>query len=257
MKTYVFVTRQKKETAMYRPYLDLLADKFDQTDQLADADIVLILGAWSMKAARLAKKSRQMGIPYLMVPLGDLSPRNRQTPGLRRSMQTLFYQKKMLRQAQLVIATTPMERTQLQALKWTQRIVLVRYCAYSQLTSYNEMADKLTEDGTETLKAHEEQKAARIASQTEAPIVRQVLQIESRMPHCNIPQNYLDALHALLYEDNYNEDQLRREFQRLKLVPFAAAVFQVMSEKTGLTEGFMPLPGKKSSKSREILRYVK
>ncbi len=48
-----------------------------------------------------------------------------------------------------------------------------------------------------------------------------------------------------------------RNWQTLKLSSYAAAVFQVMTEKTGLTEGFMPLPAKKSRKSKEILKYVK
>ena len=38
---------------------------------------------------------------------------------------------------------------------------------------------------------------------------------------------------------------------------YAASVFQAMTDKTGLTEGFMPLPAKKGRKSKEILKYVK
>ena len=56
---------------------------------------------------------------------------------------------------------------------------------------------------------------------------------------------------------NYDEDAINEELGKLKLADYAAAVFQAMTEKTGLTEGFMPLPAKKSRKSKEILRYVK
>lgn len=30
-----------------------------------------------------------------------------------------------------------------------------------------------------------------------------------------------------------------------------------MTEKTGLTEGFMPLPARKGRKSRQIMKYIK
>lgn len=83
------------------------------------------------------------------------------------------------------------------------------------------------------------------------------MQIKSRMPHKNIPQKYLDDLHTLLYADDYNEDAICQELAQLKLSSYAASVFQAMTEKTGITEGFMPLPAKKGSKSREILKYVK
>lgn len=89
-----------------------------------------------------------------------------------------------------------------------------------------------------------------IAAQTKEPIIAQILQIKSRMPHQNISQNYLDSLHTLLYADNYDEDAINEELQTLKLSGYAAAVFQAMTEKTGLTEGFMPLPAKKAEKAR-------
>mgnify|MGYP006783364477 FL=1 len=84
-----------------------------------------------------------------------------------------------------------------------------------------------------------------------------MLQIKSRMPHKNIPQKYLDDLHTLLYADDYDEDAIKEELGKLKLSNYAASVFQAMTEKTGLTEGFMPIPAKEGRKSREILKYIK
>ncbi len=119
------------------------------------------------------------------------------------------------------------------------------------------MLDNWADTNTSTLSGFEQHKAEMIAAQTKEPIIAQILQIKSRMPHQNIPQNYLDSLHTLLYADNYDEDAINEELQTLKLSGYAAAVFQAMTEKTGLTEGFMPLPAKKSRKSKEILKYVK
>ena len=58
-------------------------------------------------------------------------------------------------------------------------------------------------------------------------------------------------------KDDYDEDAINEELKKLKLDSYAASVFQAMTDKTGLTEGFMPLPAKKGRKSREILKYVK
>ena len=44
-------------------------------------------------------------------------------------------------------------------------------------------------------------------------------------------------------------DSTREEMKKLKLDSYAASVFQAMTDKTGLTEGFMPLPAKKGRKS--------
>lgn len=257
MKVYLYIAKQKKTLKMYLPYIEALGKKLDITHNLADADIVMILGAWTMQGAQLAGKSRKMGIPYMVCPLGDISERNQKNPHLKRSLQSLVYQKTMYQKADLVIATTPMEKNYLAQLGWNKNIALIRYFGYSHLTSEGAMLDNWADTNTSTLSGFEQHKAEMIAAQTKEPIIAQILQIKGRMPHQNIPQNYLDDLHTLLYADNYDEDAINEELQTLKLSGYATAVFQAMTEKTGLTEGFMPLPAKKSRKSKEILRYVK
>ena len=257
MRIYLFISKQKKMLQMYLPYIEALKQKFDICPSLADADIVLIFGAWTRKGAQLASKSRKMGIPYIVCPLGDISERNRRNPHLKRMLQTILYQKRMYRHANLLVASTPMERNYLMKLGWNNRIILTRYFGYSHLTTVDGMMHDGNDTSVTTLSDFEQRKADAIAKQTEQPIIAQIMQIQSRMPHQNIPQSYLDDLHTLLYADNYDEDAINEELRKLKLADYAAAVFQAMTEKTGLTEGFMPLPAKKSRKSKEILRYVK
>lgn len=257
MKVYLFVSKQKKLFKVYQPYLDALNQQLDITKQMCDADIVLILGAWTIKGSQVAKQSRKMGIPYIVCPLGDISERNRKNPHIKRSLQTMIYQKNMYEKAHLLIATTPLEKAYLEKLGWNKSIFLIRYFGYSHLTSEQAMLEDWKETDTSVFADFEKQKADAIASQTQTAIVAQILQIQSRMPHKNIPQKYLDDLHALLYADNYDEDAINEELSKLKLSAYAASVFQTMTAKTGLTEGFMPLPAKKGRKSKEILKYVK
>lgn len=257
MKVYLFISKQKKQYAMYEPYIEVLQQKLDISTSLADADIVMIFGAWTIKGAQLARKARKMGIPYIVCPLGDLSDRNRKNPYLKRGLLSLLYQKAMYRNANLIIATTPMEKGNLEKQGFDRNIQLIRYFGYSHLTSEYSMKEDWDEADANTFADFERHKAEMIAEQTTNAIIAQIMQIESRMPHKNIPQKYLDDLHTLLYADDYDEDAIKEELSKLKLSHYAASVFQAMSEKTGLTEGFMPLPAKQGSKSREILKYVK
>ena len=141
MKVFLFVSKQKKLYKMYMPYLDALNKQLDIVKQMADADIVLIVGAWTIKGAQLARQARKMGIPYIVCPLGDISERNCKNPHFKRSLQTLMYQKKMYQKANLLIATTPMEKTYLEKKAWNTNISLIRYFEYSHLTSENNMAE--------------------------------------------------------------------------------------------------------------------
>ena len=120
---------------MYKAYIETLQQRLDIADNIEDADVVLFLGAWSYLGFRLAQRSRKMGIPYIVCPLGDISERNCHNPGMKRSLQTLIYQKTMCKSAELIIATTPLEKEYLTALGWNSHISLIRYFGYSQLTS--------------------------------------------------------------------------------------------------------------------------
>ncbi len=257
MKVYLFISKEKKMQKMYLPYIEALCQQFDTTKDLTDADIMLILGAWTIKGAQLARQARKMGIPYIVCPLGDISNRNCHNPYLKRRLQTMGYQKTMYRNASLIIATTPKEKDYLSTLNWNKSVRLIRYFGYSHLTTEECMIEDWNGVNATTLSNLELHKAEVIASQTKNPIIAQIMQIKSRMPHQNIPQKYLDDLHTLLYADDYDEDAINEELDRLKLSKYAAAVFQAMTEKTGLTEGFMPQPALKGRKSKEILKYVK
>ena len=257
IRVYLFISKQKQLCKMYLPYIEALHQKLDTTKQLVDADIVVILGAWTMEGAQLARKSRKMGIPYIVCPLGDISERNRKNPHFKRNLQSVLYQKDMYKKADLVIATTPMEREYLAKLGWNKNISLIRYFGYSQLTNEEITKEDWQNTNSTTLADFEKRKAEMIGAQTKNAIIAQIMQIQSRMPHKNIPQKYLDDLHTLLYADDYDEDAICEELDKLKLTNYAASVFQAMTDKTGLTEGFMPLPAHKGRESKEILKYVK
>lgn len=256
MKAFLFITPKKKRYTIYQAYFSVLGEICDITQTLSDADVVFIMGAWNAKGARLASQSCKMGIPYIVCPLGDLSCRNREVPFLKRAFQSVCYQKKMYSRANLVIATTPMEKNYLMRLGWNKNVTLLRNPSYTHLSTESEISEGLYKIGATTLSDFEQHKAEMIASRTKDAIVAQIMQIQTRMPHRNIPHQYLEDLHALLYADNYDEDALNAELATHKLSSFAAAVFQAMSEKTGLTEGFMPIPAWKGRKSKQILNYI-
>ena len=257
MKAYLFISKQKKLLSMYTPYIEALRQGLDITNDIVDADIAVIIGAWTMKGAQLAKQSRKMGIPYIVCPLGDISERNDKNPHMKRCFQKALYQKEMYNQAEFLIATTPMEERYLVQNKWNNNISLIRYFGYSHLTTEQAMLKSWTELEEKVFADFEQRKAEGIAAITHDAIIAQILQIKSRMPHKNIPQRYLDDLHTLLYTDDYDEDAILAEMSKLKLTDYASSVFLAMTEKTGLTEGFMPIPAKEGRKSREILKYVK
>lgn len=179
MKVYLFISNHKKLLKMYLPYIEALNKQLDITNNLVDADIVLIIGAWTWQGAQIARKAKQMDIPYIVCPLGDISERNCKNPYLKRSLQQSMYQKAMYAKANLIVATTPMEKSYLEKKGWNKRIALIRYAGYSHLTNTEAMMQNWQETDEETLAVFEQQKAEAIAAQTKQAIIAQIMQIKA------------------------------------------------------------------------------
>ena len=154
MKVYLFISNHKKLLKMYLPYIEALNKQLDITNSLVDADIVLIIGAWTWQGAQIAKKAKQMDIPYIVCPLGDISERNCKNPYLKRSLQQSMYQKAMYAKANLIVATTPMEKNYLEKKGWNKRIALIRYAGYSHLTNTEAMMQNWQETDDESIFVH-------------------------------------------------------------------------------------------------------
>lgn len=276
MNVYLFIDRRKKSVDVHGEYAQLLREGCETADTLAEADVVHLLGAWSFKAARIARRARRMGIPYMVTPLGAVSPWNRTHPRWRRLLQTWLYEKRMLTRAHTLIATSEMERSYLLGLKWNPQVfhiansLLTRTIAPAGMVQLNRQAAGHSLELFEQARTEAVTRATAFvddmtfgeaeSGQTwpnEREIVGQIMRIHLRMAHRNIPDTYIDRLNSLLNHTEYNDDIVAEALHRLGLTRFARSLFGVMATVTGLTEGFMPLPALSSRQGKTIGRYIK
>lgn len=61
MKVYLFISNHKKLLKMYLPYIEALNKQLDITNSLVDADIVLVIGAWTWQGAQIASRKGEVG----------------------------------------------------------------------------------------------------------------------------------------------------------------------------------------------------
>ncbi len=257
MKIKLHISKAKSKVESCQLLAAALNQDTDVVEKLEDADVLIIIGCWNHHSSSLAGDAKNMGIPFVVVPWGDVSRWNLKKPFLKRKIQKHFYQKRIFKNASGVIATTPMEKEYLAKRKWIHNVDLVRNWLYSSFVTEEDTIKGISTVCHQAWDAFEVEKAEKIAKKTKDAICQQLLQIKSRMPHHNIPISYFKKLHTLLYADNYDEDNLNDEIDRLHLTSFAQAVFQVMSMKTGLSEGFMPIPAKKNHIAKKIEKYSK
>jgi hypothetical protein len=261
MKIYLYINKSVLKIDIWRDYMSAVSE-CDRADRLSEADLLHLFGVWDFKASRLVRKARKMGIPYIISPLGGLSSWNMHHPVVKRFFQRYRYQKSMVKHADAILVTTPMEMQYLRKLKWNFQLYRIPNPILTHLLSGAEMRDRMEEVYGKVLSRHEKFKAEQIRrlvgeESPEHAILRQLLQIQSRMPHQNIPQKYFDVLQSLLHDTDYDDDLLAEQIKKQKILKFSRRIFKVMTIRTGLTEGFMPIEMLNDRKAKTILKYCR
>lgn len=256
MKTYIYIPQKMKALPLLRQHLTAFA-QMDITEKLSEADVAIIFGVFSWSSARFARRCRRMGIPYVVSPWGQMSRWNVEHHLLRSALRYASYQRSVNRNAFAMIATTPMEQKYLKSKKSQGNVELIRNSMFSTLITKEQMLRQHSALLSKALDDYETRLSERIAKTTEGnAICYQLMKIQHRIAHEDIPLTYLQELNDMLYADNYDEDELNARMQKLKIDKFAASVFYVMSLKTQLTEGFMPCPSRHDSKAKQILKLI-
>jgi len=234
----------------------------DDSEAISEADVLHILGCWDAKAAKLAKKAKKMGIPYVVSPLGGLSKWNMSKPRTKRALQRMRYQKGMIKNAEAILTTTPMEMEYLINLKWNHHIFRIPNAMFISQETLQHMATLMAQVYEKIYNSHEDKRIQSInekinGDDPEHKVVAQIMLIHSRMPHKNIPGTYLTEMHHLLNDTDYSDDIVEQLLRKNKLHKFSCRLFAAMNRKTHLTEGFMPMPPKDDKESKIIEKYIK
>lgn len=94
MRIYVSVSSTKSQGLLYQAYKETVERRLEKANNLYQADVALLLGGWDYKLSRTAHKAKRIGVPYVIVPLGDLSPWNLKHPSSRWWLKKGCYQKR-------------------------------------------------------------------------------------------------------------------------------------------------------------------
>lgn len=261
MKVCIHISKCLQQIDIHRDLISILANELPQdievVSKLENTDVLLIFGAWQIKDSRLARKALKMGIPYLIIPLGHISKWNIEHYLLKRILQTKIYQNTMIKKASAVLTLAKMENTYLKKLKWNTQIFEIPNSLFTRLTTNKDMSEQVYAICRQTLYSYQSKVEEETHKITDDSIIFHILLIKKRMSHQNIPLSMFQQLHHLLHDTEYNDDELEEKIRKLKLTGFAASLFAVLIQQTGLTEGFIPFPQKRDKLSKTIKKYIK
>ena len=223
-------------------------------------DIIHAFGSWNAHVRSIIELSYKKHIPIVLSPLSGLQPWN-----MRSKAMGAREERQSVRRASAVHAFNKMELTKLQKLSWNNNVFLVRSCVTTNRVSAEEMTKGLFEQYRHIIDLHDQQERDNIKARIEGAgcndsamkqIATILLYTHYHYVRGGIPQRLLYDLSQQLTGLNYNEDDFCALLVSLGIADFASSLFQVASEKSTLTEGFMPLPATDNKLTRQIREMI-
>lgn len=91
---------------------------------------------------------------------------------------------------------------------------------------------------------------------TLSQVLQQILYVEYKFKRKQILSSNIEELGRLMHETNYDEDELAKNLQLLKVHGFMASLEQVMEKRQLLSEGFMPIPPLQNRLTKNINKTI-
>lgn len=243
------ISQKTKETLVAELAKD---DSIILTDE--NPDVVHIIGAWNASSASVANDAIKRFIALVYTPLGTLSPWYKPASSHVR----------LSAKATATVASGTMEQ-KLLGERDNTNLHLILNAITTATTTAEEMASgykavyrEATEKNDVTLWNEVNRRIGLLKEKDGAiqEICKNILYAQYLYRRRNIPHKFLGKLSTLMTGSNYNEDTMTEVLRLIKLDTFTQRLEYVMLEKSGLTEGFMPIIYKKDKVSEQMLDLV-
>lgn len=228
----------------------------DQNIEITDdnPDVIHFFGAWTPSAQNVAKDAHMKYIATVHTPLGSLSPWQ------PRSSANV----KLTSRCTAIVASGQMELELIDD-GTSRKLTNILNPVVTNTTTPEKMASEYKDVYIKYIRVNDDKlwedivrKVGMIRESDEMilNICKNLLYAQCLATRRNIPHTFINNLSNLLTNSNYDEDRLGEVLKLINLYHFTQRLEYILREKSGLTEGFMPLPMKDDKATHQMLTLI-
>ena len=240
-------------------FLGLLKEKWDNNDItiVTDGyyDLLHVIGLPTSSVIRHLQQERERLIPIAYSPLGTIAPWSKipfpKTLGKYAAWHACGKHEYEYLQQQF----TPTTITWLKNPVTTTGLTMAEFASAMQ-GFYQEVLDHHEEYVWHMMHQRMSQLHLQEEQHTLCQVLQQILYVEYKFKRKQILSSNIEELGCLMHETNYDEDELAKNLQLLKVHGFMASLEQVMEERQLLSEGFMPIPPLQNRLTKNINKTI-
>lgn len=231
-------------------------------------DIVHVFDGKDKRNITYSAKLYNMEIPVLLSPLNSFFPWNNHR---KKAKKSVLKPKKypIIKFVTAFHASGQLEYNQLTTLAVGKNTRLIENSVITNSITDELMAQQFVEYYKEILVIHDQFIKEKINQKVSKLITSDVdvngnmknlcsmfLYIEYLYRRHNIPFSILQELSTIMFEAEYNEDKFAEYLETLKITNFVASLESVLSSRSLLTEGFMPIALKEGKLADKIENLI-
>ena len=240
-------------------FLGLLKEKWDNNDItiVTDGyyDLLHVIGLPTSSVIRHLQQERERLIPIAYSPLGTIAPWSKasfpKTLGKYVAWHACGKHEYEYLQQQFTQTTI----TWLKNPVTTTDLTMAEFASAMQ-RFYQEVLDHHEEYVWHMIHQRMSQLHLQEEQHTLSQVLQQILYVEYKFKRKQILSSNIEELGRLMHETNYDEDELAKNLQLLKVHGFMASLEQVMEERQLLSEGFMPIPPQQNRLTKNINKTI-
>lgn len=226
--------------------------------------LVHVLGSWDRGLSASLFRAVRRHLPVVYSPLGGLLPWTVADQRLDRRLSLWRDERLMIRQAGAVHVTSQAEQSAVLRAARPREVRLIRNAVSTATLSPEEMAREMVCLYREVIlscdRRQRESISKSFADLADQPVIRRLfsslLYVRYQLSQGSIPGLALDSLSRRLTQASFDEDLAADLLTERGLLPFARRLCWVMSQTSGLTEGFMPVPPLMDRQAKKMIEKV-
>lgn len=227
------------------------------------ADIIHVIGRWDERSVKVIKEEQKKNIPTVFSSCDGLSSIcsiiSGNTPTCGRRII-----RRIANSATVVHVCGSKEEDLVRSIAKDVHTCVIANPTITSAIKDNDVITNFTKLYDKTILLHEQQvdtniksKVANVCSDDKmASICRGILHVQYLVRRGNLTLEELRTLSSLMVKTPYDEDKFMTVIKKLGIAGFTSSLISVLSEKTGLTEGFMPIKPSDDKRAKSIRQAI-
>ena len=217
-------------------------------------EIVHIFGVWNNASAQKTESYRKKKIPVIFTPIKGLANLKLSDGATTNNISIRQAIKNIAKRGAVIHVCGKQENACIKGIARNAETAIIANSSFTATTDNQKMVSQFAKIYSSSYQANDNKIREGIRQQIKkikgikadtVSFCEHIMYIRQRYIMGNIPKSYIEETSKLIRTSDYDEKEIEKVLDGLKVASFAAYIMTLLEDTANLTEGFMPIEQKR------------